>query len=118
MPHAMAMSAVSLTAWIVLLTMGLFTLGLLVAVSNYRALAALERSERQLSTLVKSTTDYAICMLDRDGRISQWNTGAQNLTGYPADEAIGMRSEEHTSELQSLMRISYAVFCLNKKTHL
>src|SRR3546814_2809563 len=28
-----------------------------------------------------------------------------------------IRSEEHTSELQSLMRISYAVFCLNKKTH-
>src|SRR3546814_6778260 len=27
----------------------------------------------------------------------------------------GMRSEEHTSELQSLMRISYAVFCLKKK---
>src|SRR3546814_6333633 len=30
---------------------------------------------------------------------------------------IAMRSEEHTSELQSLMRISYAVFCLKKKTH-
>src|SRR3546814_4703298 len=29
---------------------------------------------------------------------------------------ITVRSEEHTSELQSLMRISYAVFCLNKKT--
>src|SRR3546814_3788427 len=29
--------------------------------------------------------------------------------------ARGHRSEEHTSELQSLMRISYAVFCLNKK---
>src|SRR3546814_7894990 len=28
----------------------------------------------------------------------------------------GQRSEEHTSELQSLMRISYAVFCLKKKT--
>src|SRR3546814_9530459 len=28
---------------------------------------------------------------------------------------IGIRSEEHTSELQSLMRISYAVFCLKKK---
>src|SRR3546814_9749200 len=27
------------------------------------------------------------------------------------------RSEEHTSELQSLMRISYAVFCFNKKNH-
>src|SRR3546814_4684702 len=31
------------------------------------------------------------------------------------DKSIGLRSEEHTSELQSLMRISYAVFCLKKK---
>src|SRR3546814_1225724 len=31
--------------------------------------------------------------------------------------SAGERSEEHTSELQSLMRISYAVFCLKKKTH-
>src|SRR3546814_3929431 len=31
--------------------------------------------------------------------------------------AVRDRSEEHTSELQSLMRISYAVFCLKKKTH-
>src|SRR3546814_10048695 len=30
---------------------------------------------------------------------------------------IARRSEEHTSELQSLMRISYAVFCLKKKKH-
>src|SRR3546814_9736381 len=30
---------------------------------------------------------------------------------------VQARSEEHTSELQSLMRISYAVFCLKKKTH-
>src|SRR3546814_9180951 len=30
--------------------------------------------------------------------------------------AVALRSEEHTSELQSLMRISYAVFCLKKKT--
>src|SRR3546814_6969101 len=33
-----------------------------------------------------------------------------------ARDASGGRSEEHTSELQSLMRISYAVFCLKKKT--
>src|SRR3546814_7271849 len=32
-------------------------------------------------------------------------------------ERIGDRSEEHTSELQSLMRISYAVFCLKKKKY-
>src|SRR3546814_11638352 len=31
------------------------------------------------------------------------------------DAAVAARSEEHTSELQSLMRISYAVFCLKKK---
>src|SRR3546814_6114419 len=31
-------------------------------------------------------------------------------------EEAGLRSEEHTSELQSLMHISYAVFCLKKKT--
>src|SRR3546814_4729803 len=36
--------------------------------------------------------------------------------GQRADVAAGVRSEEHTSELQSLMRISYAVFCLKKKT--
>src|SRR3546814_3668194 len=30
---------------------------------------------------------------------------------------VAIRSEEHTSELQSLMRISYAVFCLKKKTY-
>src|SRR3546814_10835679 len=32
-------------------------------------------------------------------------------------EEMASRSEEHTSELQSLMRISYAVFCLKKKTY-
>src|SRR3546814_8446862 len=35
---------------------------------------------------------------------------------HRAAGAIDARSEEHTSELQSLMRISYAVFCLKKKT--
>src|SRR3546814_10419361 len=34
-----------------------------------------------------------------------------------ASPSTEMRSEEHTSELQSLMRISYAVFCLKKKKH-
>src|SRR3546814_8334768 len=35
-----------------------------------------------------------------------------------AKDLLGRRSEEHTSELQSLMRISYAVFCLKKKKNL
>src|SRR3546814_2037601 len=42
---------------------------------------------------------------------------AQGAGGLPppARGVLGARSEEHTSELQSLMRISYAVFCLQKK---
>src|SRR3546814_5031659 len=36
---------------------------------------------------------------------------------HALDDAQAQRSEEHTSELQSLMRISYAVFCLKKKTN-
>src|SRR3546814_3871982 len=35
--------------------------------------------------------------------------------GYNTSLAAGVRSEEHTSELQSLMRISFAVFCLKNK---
>src|SRR3546814_3173372 len=38
-------------------------------------------------------------------------------TDLAFDEDVGQRSEEHTSELQSLIRISYAVFCLKKKKH-
>src|SRR3546814_3614302 len=43
---------------------------------------------------------------------------ANRLFARPSvKDAIIQRSEEHTSELQSLMRISYAVFCLKKKKH-
>src|SRR3546814_4797559 len=45
-------------------------------------------------------------------------TGRDDVTAMPLGlDAPTSRSEEHTSELQSLMRISYAVFCLKKKTH-
>src|SRR3546814_1264318 len=40
----------------------------------------------------------------------------ERFTGVPSRQSDNVpRSEEHTSELQSLMRIAYAVFCLNKK---
>src|SRR3546814_1936315 len=42
--------------------------------------------------------------------------GVEASIVFPSDSSIpNWRSEEHTSELQSLMRISYAVFCLKKK---
>src|SRR3546814_7072324 len=49
----------------------------------------------------------------------QEHKGQDGATDGPADQCEGQRaperSEEHTSELQSLMRTSYAVFCLKKK---
>src|SRR3546814_4343854 len=48
-----------------------------------------------------------------DGRIGRGGDG--QLVAEDADGRAFTRSEEHTSELQSLMRISYAVFCLKKK---
>src|SRR3546814_13510525 len=47
---------------------------------------------------------------DLIGRVQYGRRGAPRLRRLP-----GQRSEEHKSELQSLMRISYAVFCLKKK---
>src|SRR3546814_3253047 len=53
--------------------------------------------------------------LDADGLL----LAGRLVLGADVDDAVGVdvegRSEEHTSELQSLMRISYAVFCLKKK---
>src|SRR3546814_1431251 len=43
------------------------------------------------------------------------NIDAKRDWGFARDYVDGMRSEEHTSELQSLIRRSYAVFCLKKK---
>src|SRR3546814_6186226 len=43
--------------------------------------------------------------------------GSDFLAAFVPILLIAMRSEEHTSELQSLMRISYAVFCLQQKNH-
>jgi PAS domain S-box-containing protein len=49
----------------------------------------LKASERSLRLLVESVQDYAIFMLDPDGRITSWNPGAQRIKGYSAAEVIG-----------------------------
>src|SRR3546814_10829640 len=60
---------------------------------------------------------------DHDGLVPCALQLAQHHDGYQMADVqrrrsrIEARSEEHTSELQSLMRISYAVFCLKKKNH-
>ncbi|WP_240044255.1 PAS domain S-box protein [Nocardioides albidus] len=49
----------------------------------------LRRSEEVFRLLVTAVKDYAIFMLDVDGRVASWNAGAEYIKGYPADEIVG-----------------------------
>src|SRR3546814_13921002 len=75
---------------------------------------ALARIEAQLAQrLTNEGLQYRLV-----GRVkSPWSIYSKmRAEGKSFDQVMDVRSEEHTSELQSLMRISYAVFCLKKKT--
>lgn len=50
---------------------------------------ALRQSEQRFRLLVDAVQDYAIFMLDTDGRIASWNLGAQRSTGYDAAQIVG-----------------------------
>jgi len=50
---------------------------------------ALRQSETRFRMLVEEVKDYAIFMLDTEGRIMSWNKGAERMRGCTADEAIG-----------------------------
>lgn len=56
---------------------------------RHRAAEALRRSQEQFQILVDGVTDYAIYMLDPNGRVSSWNSGAQRIKGYERHEIIG-----------------------------
>jgi PAS domain S-box-containing protein len=49
----------------------------------------LEDTERRFRLLVESVTDYAIYMLDSEGHVVNWNTGAERIKGYAREEIIG-----------------------------
>ena len=46
-------------------------------------------SEQRFRLLVEGVVDYAICMLDPSGTVTNWNAGAERLKGYRADEIVG-----------------------------
>src|SRR3546814_6636172 len=73
--------------------------------------AALDRFEQEIAAprldQLERRGDRGLAILDRALPDERGATGVERGAG-------GGRSEEHTSELQSLMRISYAVFCLKK----
>ena len=59
----------------------------------------LRQSEEQFRLLVQGVSDYAIYMLDTDGRVTNWNLGAQRIKGYAPDEIIGQHfSRFYTDE--------------------
>lgn len=54
-----------------------------------RAEEAVSESEERHRVMVEQVRDYAIIMLDPDGRVATWNAGAQRFTGYAQEEVIG-----------------------------
>lgn len=66
---------------------------------------SLLESERRFRYLVEGVTDYAIYMLSPEGVITNWNSGAQRIKGYAAEEVIGthysrfMTSEDRESDI-------------------
>jgi PAS domain S-box-containing protein len=62
------------------------------------AAVALQESERRFRTLVQGVKDYALYMLDPEGRISNWNTGAEAIKGYKADEIVGQHFSRFYTE--------------------
>jgi PAS domain S-box-containing protein len=65
-------------------------LGICVDVTERKqAEQALRESEQNFQLLLKGARDYAIYMLDTDGRVRSWNDSAQRIKGYGADEIMG-----------------------------
>ena len=55
-----------------------------------RAGDALRQSEEKLRLMIASVSDYAIFMLDPQGRVASWNPGAERIKGYREDEIVGV----------------------------
>src|SRR3546814_1613487 len=76
------------------------------------------RPDRMLVVALSEAAEIGRAIM-ADGFERQFSEALLNFAALDLEQARfrSRRSEEHTSELQSLMRISYAVFCLKKKRH-
>src|SRR3546814_9252720 len=85
------------------------------AIEAANLIASLYRGETTLERLPEACRPKSIA--DAQQILSELPKSLDRpVQGYTCYFPFKARSEEHTSELQSLMRISYAVFCLKKKT--
>src|SRR3546814_7408080 len=83
-----------------------------------RRVGPVERHEETLRQAERQIAAHLLQALQRRGARLRHAAGVRCRRDIAAAEAgvvMRRRSEEHTSDLQSLMRISYAVFCLTKK---
>ncbi|MDK4731416.1 EAL domain-containing protein [Rhizobium sp. CNPSo 3490] len=78
-----------MVATIAAVTFSLLTAGFAAAIFAVRSEAKAARAERNFKLFVQGVTDYAICTLDPNGKVSNWNAGAERAKGYSADEIIG-----------------------------
>lgn len=62
---------------------------------------ALRESERTNRVIINGIVDHAIFLLDADGKISSWNKGAEQLTGYRTAEAIGCHLSQFYQDVDS-----------------
>ncbi|ARQ58840.1 UNVERIFIED_ORG: diguanylate cyclase (GGDEF)-like protein/PAS domain S-box-containing protein [Rhizobium etli] len=70
-------------------TFSLLAAGFAAAIFAVRSEAKAARAERNFKLLVQGVTDYAICTLDPNGKVSNWNAGAERAKGYSADDIVG-----------------------------
>ena len=63
---------------------------------------ALRLSEQQFRMLVKGVTDYALYMLDQDGNVASWNSGARRIKGYEESEIVGQHFSRFYTEAERL----------------
>src|SRR3546814_10730213 len=82
-------------------------------IEKFRAYDSYADSFRDYAKLLSNNPRYEKVLANASD-VHGFAQGLQRA-GYATDPHYASRSEEHTSELQSLMRISYAVFCLKKK---
>ncbi|MCA1818738.1 MAG: PAS domain S-box protein, partial [Halobacteriales archaeon] len=97
-------------------SVSLNTLGRVIqaAIQRSRFEDTLRFGEEMVRILVEGTRDYAIYMLDREGRVMTWNQGAERITGYSPLEVVGHHfsmffTEEERAELKPAAMLRHAV---------
>lgn len=81
-----------------------------------QAEAALRKSEERFRLLVEGIHDYALYMIDRQGRVESWNSGAERILGYTETEIVGTRFSSFIFREESRREVSERLLRLADST--